>query len=378
MDLESIERELIEFDRLNAIAREKKASNDKIENLFRRKLIKMEDLKGVEDATLENSRQESLDTVMEIQKSLSQSLIAEPKMSISELRHRLWVADQLSDWQTFSELLFDNKEYRFDEIIKMIAYSKVAGDCLTERDFFEPNPYMAFPLAGLQVRTVSGFNRCMFEEYRFDPTPKSKQTVSVKNRKHIESILIREAEGMDFWNIFLYHCSEDFNKELVCSAIYDQLYEIFRVHKIASEGTLKVLSEKERLLFFREVIRNLTNKIEILDEMTIKQQLEQMLSDYQYIITSKVGQLSVKRSNLIENCKKLDLKLQLCAVKEIRELNKKMLFGNSVIKQLGDHMNELEKHLKYYLQELNPTDEVARIMAKYKESFDRIVGSFVT
>jgi hypothetical protein len=40
-------------------------------------------------------------------------------------------------------------------------------------------------------------------------------------------------------------------------------------------------------------------------------------------------------------------------------------------------MTEQEEHLKYYLQELNPTEEVMRIMANYKQSFDRMIESYV-
>jgi hypothetical protein len=388
MDLESIERELIEFDRLNAIAREKKAGNDKIENLFRKKVIKMEDLKGVEETTMANARNEVID-LAKLNNELPPHSSLQKETTLTELRHQLWIADQLFDFELFMKLVFENKEYTVDAVLTAIAYSKVAGDCLITNDQLEPSKMnWVFPLQNLP--TLSGFNKFMFEEYRFDPTPNSKQTVTVPRKDRIENILIREAKGMHFWNIFD-PAHYDFTLQnrtmttmeahrrltLFYSTINSHFINIFRAHKLTAEDKLKNPSEKERLKFFREVISNLNDKLVILDEVTVKQELEELKDHYHYIITSKMDDIVAKRRILIEKCKKLDFKLQLYAVKDIHKLTENMLLGYSLIKSIDKQMIEQEEHLKYYLQELNPSEEVTRIMVNYKQSFDRMIESYV-
>jgi hypothetical protein len=388
MDVESIERELIEFDRLNAIAREKKASNDKIEILLRKKVIKMEDLKGVEETTMANTRKELLD-LAKLNNDLHAHSDLQRATTLTELRHQLWIADQLFDFEIFMKLIFENTEYTVDEVLTAIAYSKIAGDCLITNDQLEPSKMnWVFPLTNLP--TLSGFNKCMFEEYRFVPTPKSKQTVTVPRKAHIENLLIREANRMHFWNIFdpIHY---DFTLQnrtmstleaqrrltLFYSTINSHFIKIFRTHKLTADNKLKNPSEKERLKFFREVIANLNDKLVILDEVTVKQELEELKEHYDYILTSKINDLVAKRMILIEKCKKLDFKLQFHALKDIHELSENILLGYSLIKSIDKQMIEQEEHLKYQLQELNPTAEVTRVMTNYKQSFDRIVGSYI-
>jgi hypothetical protein len=105
--------------------------------------------------------------------------------------------------------------------------------------------------------------------------------------------------------------------------------------------------------------------------------MEELKDHYHYIITSKMDDIVAKRIILIENCQKLDIKLQFHALKDIHELTENMLLGYSLIKSIDKQMIEQEEHLKYYLQELNPTEDVMRIMANYKQSFDRMIESYV-
>jgi hypothetical protein len=55
--------------------------------------------------------------------------------------------------------------------------------------------------------------------------------------------------------------------------------------------------------------------------------MEELKDHYHYIITSKMDDIFAKRIILIENCQKLDIKLQFHALKDIHELPPLIVWG---------------------------------------------------
>jgi hypothetical protein len=191
-DFDDVIAELAKFDEDIKKEQEEQVKKATIESVLLLKHSKIKDRNLTEDMTHANTAAYHWKERETIIQESSKTVVKIVPRSLSELRRKLWKADQTLDWDKFKQLLYYNECFTYDEVVTAFVYSKIAADCVTKDN--------------LRVQDCSTLFSPWIWKHLCNPEHWSIQCKKEHNNgKRIwlmRDLFIREAEFMSVWNAF--------------------------------------------------------------------------------------------------------------------------------------------------------------------------------